>query len=114
MRDFFSLGALLGALLACGESATGKQLAVRAASDLGCQNEQIRSRSLDPRTVVAAGCGREATYVEDCETCTNGFTKMNETCNCTWILSGSVRSHAGAIPPSVPAASTGTSAVQPR
>ena len=92
MKDFISLGLALGALLACGQSATGKQLAVRAVSDLGCENEQIQTYKLDSRTMVASGCGREATYVESCETCTNGLTKMNETCNCTWVLNGAVRS----------------------
>jgi hypothetical protein len=98
MKDVISLGFVLVALLACGQSATQQQLVARAASDLGCQNERIESHELDSRTVIAVGCGHEATYVEDCETCTNGLTKMNETCNCTWVLSGAVRHRAGATP----------------
>jgi hypothetical protein len=104
MKDVITLGLVLVALLACGQSATQQQLVARAVSDLGCQNERIESHSLDSRTVIAVGCGREATYVEDCETCTNGLTKMNETCNCTWVLSGAVRNRAVATPAAAPAA----------
>jgi hypothetical protein len=99
MKNLVPLGLLLVALLACGgQSATNQQLVARAASDLGCQNERIASRELDERTRIAVGCGLEATYVEDCETCTNGLTKMNETCDCTWVLSGAVRKRAGPTP----------------
>ena len=94
MRNLFPTGFVFLVLLACSQSATHQQLVVRAASDLGCTQERIESHELDSRTVVASGCGREATYVEDCETCTNGLTKMNETCDCAWLLNGTVRSRA--------------------
>jgi hypothetical protein len=73
---------------------TVASLKVRAASDFACTPTDIKTTTIDDRTRVATGCGKRATYVEHCETCTDtalqavsGIVAMDR-CNCTWMLDG--------------------------
>jgi hypothetical protein len=73
-------------------------LKVRAASDFACTPSDIKTTTVDDRTKIVTGCGRRATYVEHCETCTDtglqmmtGIVAMDR-CNCTWTLDGAASS----------------------
>lgn len=71
------LGLMPLAALGCG--ASNQQLQARAAFDLQCPPEQIGLVEIDSRTKGAQGCGRKATYVEDCQP--RPFQGMV----CTWV-----------------------------
>ncbi|MBI4820654.1 MAG: hypothetical protein HY791_30600 [Deltaproteobacteria bacterium] len=74
------LGVIAAGVLtgACG--ATREQLVKRASFDLNCPAEQLEVHELDGRTNGIRGCGRQATYVEQCE------VVQGSRGNCTWIM----------------------------
>ena len=67
------------AALGCG--ASDQQLRSRAAFDLQCPQEQVNFVEIDNRTRGVEGCGRRATYVEDCQP--RPFHP-----ECSWIMNG--------------------------
>lgn len=69
-------------LLGCAMNATAQQLRTRAGFDLGCAENELEIVPLDPRTRGVKGCGQQATYVEQCKPCANGYVG----CECTWLL----------------------------
>ncbi len=73
----FMCAAGLSALGAC--NATIQQLNNRAAFELSCPSEQIRTTRLDARTMGVEGCGTKAVYIESCEG--EGWART-----CTWVL----------------------------
>lgn len=84
---------LLGCVLAgCYATATTGQLHKRAAFDLGC--EQVRLLEIDDRTQGVTGCGKRATYVEQCD-----GPRNNPATTCTWILNGTVADDGAAPAP---------------
>lgn len=87
-RALVSLGALFAITLsACAMSATTSQLVKRASFDLDCAEEELEVVELDPRTRGVRGCGRRATYVEQCKPCANGY----QGCECTWLMNTDAR-----------------------
>lgn len=78
---------LLAATSACATNATSKQLRTRAAFDLACDEQGLEVVELDPRTRGVTGCGKRATYVEQCKPCANGYAG----CECTWIMNTDAR-----------------------
>ena len=78
------------ALLGCG--ATNQQLQARAAFDLQCPPEQVGVVEIDSRTRGAQGCGRKATYIEDCQP--RPFQPME----CTWVMNSGTQGQQ-AMPP---------------
>jgi hypothetical protein len=72
------LGSVVMGLAGCGASL--EQLHARAAFDLNCPQEQLQIIKIDDPTQGVRGCGRQATYVENC-------TDPNRSSNtCTWIM----------------------------
>jgi hypothetical protein len=78
------LSGCLGALLltwsmtaVVGCSATKDQLLKRAAFDLGCTKDEMRVTRIDQRTRGVRGCGKQATYIESCD---------SARASCTWVL----------------------------
>jgi hypothetical protein len=87
-RSFLVLLAMLGAdLLLSGCGATVPQLQSRAAFDFDCQPAAISVRALDPGTRVAAGCGKQAVYVEH----------FNNSRHPTWLLNSEVKPQPGRV-----------------
>ncbi|MBI2375726.1 MAG: hypothetical protein HYV07_17150 [Deltaproteobacteria bacterium] len=82
-----------GLVSACG--ATKEQLVRRAAFDLNCPEPQIDIQELDGRTRGVRGCGRQATYVEQCE------VVQGSRSNCTWLLNADAQPAPAAEQPSV-------------
>jgi len=78
-RDAF-VTLLLGAA-GCGGATLG-QLRTRAAFDLGCPEDRMEVVTIDARTSGVRGCGRQATYVDLCRPCANGYVG----CECTWVM----------------------------
>lgn len=68
-------------------SATAHQLKTRAAFDLDCPADKLEVVELDPRTRGVQGCGKRATYVEQCKPCANGYVG----CECTWLMNTDAR-----------------------
>ena len=66
---------------------TLEQFQTRAAQDLDCQPASITARQLDTSTMVAAGCGKQAIYIEHC-------TGTNHS-ECTWMLNSEIKSTGG-------------------
>ena len=66
-------------------------LRARAASDLRCAGP-IEARALSANTSLVSGCGREATYVEQCAACggSSGATR-DYACACVYSLEGEIR-----------------------
>jgi hypothetical protein len=83
------LGACVVTLAGCG--ATQTQLRTRAAFDLACAKDSIRTEAIDGATQLATGCGKRAIYVE----------MFNNSRNPTWLLNSSVEPVI--IPPGVQA-----------
>jgi hypothetical protein len=77
-------GMILAWLAASGCGATLEQLQSRAALDLNCQPDAISARRVDNLTLIAAGCGKQAVYVQTCSGKGEG--------NCTWLLNSEIRS----------------------
>jgi hypothetical protein len=69
-------------LLFAGCGATLTQLRTRAAFDFDCQADSISVREMDPGTRVAAGCGKQAVYVEN----------YNQNLRPVWMLNSEVKS----------------------
>ncbi len=91
---------LAGVALAagCATNATVAQLKTRAAFDLQCNEAAIDVVPIDPRTNGVRGCGRQATYVEQCKPCANGYVG----CECTWLMnSDGIRERVAAPPQTV-------------
>jgi hypothetical protein len=83
-----SLGTLFAlALSSCATTATTAQLRTRASFDLDCAEKELEVVELDPRTRGVRGCGRRATYVEQCKACANGY----QGCECTWLMNTDAR-----------------------
>ena len=82
MKRTWGMALALLAASACG--ATFEQLQSRAALDFNCQPTAISARRLDDLTLIAAGCGKQAVYVQTC-------TGKGES-NCTWLLNSEIRS----------------------
>ena len=72
------LGFFLLGLVGCGASV--QQLHSRAAFDLNCPQDQLQVVEIDNRTRGVRGCGRQATYVENCT------DPMRSGGTCTWIM----------------------------
>lgn len=72
---------------ACAMNATASQLVKRASFDLDCAEKELEVVELDPRTRGVRGCGRRATYVEQCKACANGY----QGCECTWLMNTDAR-----------------------
>lgn len=66
--------------------ASGDQLSRRAGFDLQCDAAGLAFVEIDDRTRGVRGCGRQATYVEECRPCANGYPA----CECTWIMNTDV------------------------
>ncbi len=62
--------------------ATTAQIQKRASFDLDCSVNKLTVVKLDDRTRGVRGCGKRATYVEECKACANGY----QACECTWVL----------------------------
>ena len=77
-------------LFACSSSEypSPRALHARGSTDLTCNSEALSSDPIDPRTRVVRGCGRVATYVEECQMC--GSRINRHWCNCTWRIDGGV------------------------
>jgi hypothetical protein len=94
--------------VACGTLAgqshpTAEQLTRRASFDLDCAEGNLRYTGIDSKTQGVAGCGKRATYVEQC-------TKLGQYSDtqCTWLLNGVIETSAApaaAAAPAAPAAS---------
>jgi hypothetical protein len=65
-------------LSACATISPSEQVSIRAAHDLRCDQSQVRTTQLDPKTVKVSGCGQEATYREDC-------TDTSMSTRCSWV-----------------------------
>ncbi len=70
----------LPALFALGCGATEEQLRARAAFDFECSEGSVRIVEIDSRTRGASGCGKRATYVQECD-----GPKNNMMTECTWV-----------------------------
>jgi len=70
------------AFAGCGASAN--QLVKRASFDMSCPEDQIQVVEIDKRTRGVRGCGKQATYVENCPCPRGAYSGPN--CACTWIL----------------------------
>jgi hypothetical protein len=91
MARRFSTTILGACVVLAGCGATQTQLRTRAAVDLACAPDAIRTEALDGATQVAMGCGKRAIYVE----------MLNNSRNPTWLLNSSVESVSA--PPAVQA-----------
>lgn len=76
------LSLLLVTLSACAHGPSVEQLRARAAFDLQCEQASLEVVPIDDRTRGVRGCGQQATYVEQCKPCANGY----QGCECTWLL----------------------------
>jgi hypothetical protein len=86
------LGALAAAVIACtpglddpGE-ASRDQLLSRASFDLDCPRNNLRTVTIDDRTVGVRGCDQRVTYLEQCDRDRYGNPE-----NCTWVLNTDAR-----------------------
>ena len=77
----FCIFCILPFIIGCG--ATVSQLKARAAFDLGCPESEITIVDIDKRTKGVMGCGKKATYVENCDGPIGPFGAKS---GCTWIL----------------------------
>src|SRR5687768_7044664 len=68
------------ALVACG-GASLEQLRARVAFDFHCPGAQVSIVPIDERTRGVSGCGRQATYIENCAM-TDVYGGKH---NCTWV-----------------------------
>ncbi len=64
-------------LAACATIPKADQVKIRAAHDFQCDEDKVQTKQIDPRTIHAAACGKEATYTEECVS--------SDTTRCTWI-----------------------------
>ena len=72
----------IGALALLSGSCMGavvSQVVKRASYDLECSGDQIELVSLPGATFGARGCGKQATYVQSCDTS-----------SCTWVINSDV------------------------
>lgn len=63
-RCFWAVAGFVAA--GCSAHATQGQLRAAAAADLNCPGDNLRFRQLDEAKHWVAGCGKSATYKEDC------------------------------------------------
>ena len=100
--------ALLVLLLGCpagrAERATLPQLQLRSSFDLACPYTQLSLVHFDRRSKGVSGCGRQISYVEDCQ-------QIDGRLSCTWLMDSLPRAQGPAPPnlspipaPTVPAA----------
>ena len=75
-------GAILLLFAGCG-GATLEQLKGPAASALSCHESRIAYQKIGKETYFVSGCGKEASFVEQCE---NNLYKEN----CRWTLQSTV------------------------
>ena len=81
--------AIVAAASLTGCGATLTQLRTRAAVDLACAPEGIRTDAIDGATEMATGCGRRAIYVQ----------LFNNSRYPTWLLNSSVQPVGGSALP---------------
>ena len=74
--------AIIGLAAVSGCGATLERLQSRAALDFNCQPTAISAQEVDNLTRIAAGCGKQAIYVQTCR----GKS------NCAWLLNSEIRS----------------------
>jgi hypothetical protein len=93
------------AVMALGAAACGpnlQSLRTRAAFDLQC-NQQVDIVDIDKRTKGVVACGKQATYVENCQ-----VTRWGGGLECTWIRNSEAA--AAAASPAAPAPAAAPSA----
>jgi hypothetical protein len=61
----------------CAVHASETQLTSMAARDFSCPGDNLRQRTLDERTRWVAGCGKSATYQEQCRRNRDGKDECN-------------------------------------
>jgi hypothetical protein len=71
---------------------TPPSITPRASFDLGCPESQLAQVQIDKRTIGVTGCGKKATYVENCGW-TDGYGGRHD---CTWVLNARDTGAAGA------------------
>jgi hypothetical protein len=79
-----SIGVLVGmpcVLVSCASIGAG-DVRVRAAWDLGCDTSNLQVAEIDSETRGVAGCGKKATYVQQCRF-ENSFGIRT---GCVWML----------------------------
>ena len=64
--------ALVASSWGCSPRATQAQLRDTAARDFRCPTDNLRYRTLDERSRWVAGCGKSATYKEECSRSDSG------------------------------------------
>lgn len=62
--------------------ASPEQLVARASFDLDCPRDQLVVVDLDARTRGVNGCGRRATYVEQCQR----YGDLGHKEGCSWVM----------------------------
>jgi hypothetical protein len=82
----FVLGTIASTLVACTpildtSEASRDQLLSRASFDLDCPRNQIRTVTIDDRTVGVRGCDQRGTYIEQCD-----HDRFGGPVDCTWVL----------------------------
>lgn len=82
MRKILGFITVAIAVSGCAMGATTAQLRTRASFDLQCPAGAIDVVAIDDHTRGVQGCGTQATYVEVCRACANGYPA----CECTWVL----------------------------
>lgn len=91
----FLVAGAAGCVARTTESASAAALIRRASFDLNCDRGRLRYQTIDDRTQGVMGCGRRATYIENCRT--------EYGSDCVWVLNGAVDSESGGPPPPPPA-----------
>jgi len=79
-----SIGVLVGmasVLVGCASVGAG-DVRVRAAWDLGCETSDLRVAEIDSETRGVSGCGKKATYVQQCRFENNIGLRTG----CVWTL----------------------------
>lgn len=77
--------------LACtAQNLASHPVAARAPADLDCPKDDVHYRRLEDKLIMVKGCGRTATYVEQCQerfnaaaSATLGMPTSSETCE--WV-----------------------------
>jgi hypothetical protein len=77
---------LVAVVSAAGCGASNQQLQTRAGFDLNCPAQQVNVVELDKRTRGAEGCGKKATYIENCAPKPFSFGMQ-----CTWVLNSNTQ-----------------------
>lgn len=69
-------------------AATPQQLRARAGFDLNCAQDQLQIVAIDESTRGVRGCGKQATYMERCNT----TDRMAFGAECAWVLNSDTQS----------------------